>query len=120
MKFVVSLLAVLLWGGFGLPAAALADITTPPLKLPTAAGQIVAEVSGGEALDVGALAAPQPGSESDSVAAANAAASSSGIHLDGAPANPETDWKIRGKLKQEDGVAGIQKWQVGASVSRQF
>jgi hypothetical protein len=107
--------------GWGVASVSGAETTrTAPLKLPTAAGHIVAEVTGGDAMDVGELARPDSGTGDVTAAAAEPGAAGTVLELHGESKRVSKDWRFRGNLSQEDVVEGSPQWRVGATLSRQF
>ena len=91
------------------------------LRLPTAAGQAVAEVAGMPSLELDAdefdAFGPQERSAMpDDLISNGAAIEWRDMKLDPA----DRDWRFRGSLAQEDVVLGTTDWRVGAWISREF
>jgi hypothetical protein len=91
------------------------------LRLPTPAGQAVAEVSGTPALefeaqDFEASSPQEPSATRDVVITEIASFEWRDMNLDRAT----RDWRFRGSLAQEDVIDGTTEWRFGAWIYRDF
>jgi len=95
------------------------------LRLPTPAGNAVAEVSGTPALDFGTLDDEDFGPRFPSAMPEDALEESSSFEwrdtkLGDSSYRGQRDWRFRGSVTQEDVVDGATDWRFGAWISREF